>query len=108
MKFEVLLTHDAQRDLLDIHAWIEESDGPAKAGHVSGRLERAIESLGDTPDRGAWPGELEALGIREYRQVHFKPYRMICRVVGKRVFVVLVADGRRDMQTLLSRRLLGA
>lgn len=108
MKLEVLLTHDALRDLLEIHAWIAGKDGPARAGHVFERLERAIESLAASPGRGAWPKELEALGIREYRQIHFKPYRVIYRVVGKRVFVVLVADGRRDMQTPLSRRLLGA
>jgi toxin ParE1/3/4 len=49
---------------------------------------------------------LLALGIREYRQAFFKPYRLIYRVIGKRVFIYLIADGRRDMQSLLSRRLL--
>jgi toxin ParE1/3/4 len=51
---------------------------------------------------------LLALGIREYRQTFFKPYRMICRIAGKRVYVYLIADGRRDMQTLLGRRMLRA
>ena len=36
-----------------------------------------------------------------------KPYRVIYRIMGKRVFVYLIADGRRDMPTLLERRLLG-
>jgi toxin ParE1/3/4 len=47
------------------------------------------------------------LGIREYRQAHFKPYRLIYRVTGKQVFIYIIADGRRDMQALLSRRMLG-
>lgn len=51
--------------------------------------------------------ELLALGIREYRQTHFKPYRLIYRVSGKQVIIYLIADGRRDMQTLLMRRMLG-
>jgi len=51
---------------------------------------------------------LLALGIREYRQTFFKPYRIIYRVAGKRVYVYLIADGRRDMQTLLARRMLRA
>ena len=38
----------------------------------------------------------------------FQPYRVIYRVVGERVYVYLIADGRRDMQGLLQRRLLGA
>jgi len=47
------------------------------------------------------------LGIREYRQTIFKPYRMIYRIIGKTVYIYLIADGRRNMQALLERRLLG-
>ncbi len=47
------------------------------------------------------------MGIREYRETRFKPYRVIYRIMGRRVFVHLIADGRRDMRTLLERRLLG-
>lgn len=61
--------------------------------------------MAENPERGSRPKELLALGIREYRQVFFKPYRAIYRVIGRRVYVYLVADGRRDMQTLLARRL---
>ena len=64
------------------------------------------EHLATLPDRGAHPKELTALGIREYRQAYLKPYRVIYRVVGKQVFIYLIADGRRDMRTLLARRLL--
>lgn len=37
-----------------------------------------------------------------------KPYRLIYRIVGEAIVVYLIADGRRDMQSLLARRLLGA
>jgi len=36
-----------------------------------------------------------------------KPYRVIYRIMENQVFVYLIADARRDMQTLLERRLLG-
>lgn len=107
MRFEVLLTEDAARDLEEIYDYIDEYDDPAKAVHVLERLESAIESLATNSRRGSYPKELLALGIREYRQVFFKPYRMIYRIVGRRVYVYLIVDGRRDMQTLLARRLLG-
>ena len=38
----------------------------------------------------------------------FKPYRLIYRVHSKQVIVYVVTDGRRDMASLLARRLLGA
>jgi hypothetical protein len=33
---------------------------------------------------------------------------LICRVTGSQAFIDLIADGRRGMQSLLERRLLGA
>ena len=45
------------------------------------------------------------LGIREFSEVFFKPYRIIYRVERSTVYVYLIADGRRGIQTLLSRRL---
>jgi toxin ParE1/3/4 len=105
MRFEVLLTEDAARDLEEIHDYITANDDPAKADHVLARLEATLESLVANPERGSCPRELLALGIREYRQVFFKPYRMIYRIMGRHVYVYLIADGRRDMQ--LHRRPVG-
>jgi toxin ParE1/3/4 len=64
--------------------------------------------LSEFPERGAFPKELAALGIREYRESFFKPYRIIYRIMDKDVYVLLIVDGRRDMHTLLQRRLLDA
>jgi len=55
-----------------------------------------------------YPKELAAVGIRDYRQAVFKPWRVVYRVIGDRGVVYLIVDGRRDMQTVLARRLLGA
>lgn len=59
------------------------------------------------PDKDNFPKELEAFGNREFRQIFFKPYRLIYQVAGKYVTVMRVVDGRRDVPTLLADRLLG-
>ena len=64
--------------------------------------------LSTFPERGSHPKELLALGVRDYRQIFFKPYRLIYRIVERRVYVFLIVDGRRDMQSLLARRLFEA
>lgn len=107
MHFEVVLTEDAERDLEDIVDHIATHDSPQNAEHVLGRILEIAESLSGAPTRGSQPKELRGLGDQEYRQVFFKPYRLIYRVVEERVVIYLIADGRRDMQTLLARRLLG-
>lgn len=106
--FEVLLTQGAEQDLEAIHDYIAEFDCVANAIQVLDRLMDVVESLSRLPQRGSYPKELASLGIKEYRQTAFKPYRVIYRVSGSQVIVHLIADGRRDMQSLLARRLLGA
>ncbi|MDF2809632.1 MAG: plasmid stabilization protein [Microvirga sp.] len=107
-KFQILLTEGAEQDLESIHDYIAEFDCVASANRVLNQLVEVVESLSRHPERGSYPKELVALGIKEYRQTSFKPYRAIYRVTGVQVTIYLIADGRRDMQSVLARRLLGA
>ncbi|MCK7598416.1 type II toxin-antitoxin system RelE/ParE family toxin [Microbulbifer sp. CAU 1566] len=112
MAYSIFLTNDAALDLQELCNYIQTVDLKEKADRVLDRLQEVINSLAEQPEqpeqpeRGAYPNELSALGIREYREVYFKPYRVIYRVNGQKVFVLLIVDGRRDMQRLLQRRLL--
>ena len=108
MPFRVLLTNDAARDLEELYDYIALHDAPRKADYVLDQIEKAFSRLSEFPERGAYPKELLTLGIREYREIFFKPYRIIYRVLEKKVYVLLIVDGRRDMQSLLQRRLLNA
>jgi toxin ParE1/3/4 len=107
-KYRVLLTRGAEQDMESIYDYIAEFDDPANADNVLDQLMATAEKLAVMPERGSYPKELVGLGIKEYRQVFFKPYRLIYRVMGKDVVVYVIADGRRDMQSLLTRRLLEA
>ena len=104
----MFLTDAALRDLETIDDYIYSFDSARKADDVLQKIETALESLAELPLRGAHPKELLQLGIRDYREIYFKPYRIIYRTGGQRVDVYLITDGRRDMQSLLSARLLGA
>jgi toxin ParE1/3/4 len=106
--FDVLLTEGAEQDLEAIHNYVAEFDCVANANYVLDRLMEVMESLSRFPERGSYPKELVSLGIKEYRQTSFKPYRVIYRVTGNQAIIYLIADGRRDMQSVLARRLLGA
>jgi toxin ParE1/3/4 len=108
MLYDVSLTKDAERDLEPIYSYIAAHDSRASADRVLDRLVKATEALRTSPDRGAYVNELRPLGISEYRQIFFKPYRLIYRVHSKQVIIYVLSDGRRDMESLLARRLLGA
>ena len=106
MSSAVRLTDDAARDLDEIFDYLSRQDAPGRAEHVLERIEQVFQALSAFPDRGSYPRELLELGNREYREVLFKPYRIIYRVMGDGVYVLVIADGRRDMRALLQRRLL--
>jgi toxin ParE1/3/4 len=105
--FQVVLTEAAENDLEDIITYIANHDSLRAAQHVLSRILEIADSLVAEATRGTPPRELRALGDQEYRQVFFKPYRLIYRVVGEQVVIYVITDGRRDMQSLLARRLLG-
>ena len=106
--FEVLLTRGAEQDLEAIYDYICEFDCVASANCVLDALMAVVETLSRLPERGSYPKELVGLGIKEYRQTFFKPYRVIYRVADTKVIIYMILDGRRDMQTVLARRLLGS
>lgn len=106
MKYQVVVTDDAERDLEEIYTYIAGADSAQNAEYVLDGVLAATDVLASSPERGSVPKELRGLGISEYRQILFKPYRVIYRVMDKQVVIYLIVDGRRDMQSLLSRRLL--
>ena len=108
MGFAVLLTNDTARDLDEIYNYIARQDSPQKADYVLERIEEEFSSLSEFPERGTYPKELLTLGIRDYREIFFKPYRIIYRVIDNIVYILLIVDGCRDMQSLLQWRLLNA
>lgn len=105
MKYTVELTRSAEADLNNLIEWIAGNDSTEHALHVLHQIQTKLKSLSQQPERGSIPAELRNLGIDRYRQIFFKPYRIIYRVKDQRVIVYLLADGRRDMTTLLQRRL---
>lgn len=102
----VLLTADAERDLLELYRYVATNDSSAKARRLLDNIEKTINGLSTLPRWGHYPPELERIGILEFREVFFKPYRIIYEVVGQNVFVHCVLDGRRDLVELLQMRLL--
>lgn len=106
MKYQVFITGDAERDILDLYDYILSSDSIGSADYVYKNIKENCLRLSDFPSKGHYPLELERIGITEYREIHFKLYRIIYQLIGDKVFIHCVLDGRRDLQEILERRLL--
>ncbi len=106
MKYSVFLVEEAERDLREISRYVARNDSPEKADRLLVNIEKTVMKLDALPLRGHIPPELERIGVMEYREVFFKPYRIIYQVAERIVHVYCVLDGRRDLQDLLQDRLL--
>jgi len=106
VKYTVHLVIDAENDLLDIYRYVARHDSAEKAGRLMDNLEKTMTKLETLPLRGHHPPELERIGVLEFREIFFKPYRIIYQVNNKDVYVHSVLDARRDLQEILQQRML--
>ena len=106
MSYQVLLVAEAEEDIFDIYRYVLAGDGRDRADHVLAKLQETCQSLAQMPGKDHVPPELERIGVRDYIEIHFKPYRIMYQIVDKKVFIHGVLDGRRALQDVLERRLL--
>lgn len=106
MRFTVHLIEDAEKDLLDIYQYIAINDSVEQADRLLDHLEETVQKLETFPMRGHTPPELERIGVFDFKETHYKPFRIIYEIRKSEVFVHCVFDGRRDLQELLQNRVL--
>lgn len=104
--YEVVVDTDAEEDLFDIYRYVAFNDSLERADKLIARLNRTCFSLQRLPLRGHIPPEMHDIGVSQFREIRFKPYRIFYSMEARRVIIHCVLDGRRDMQTLLQERLL--
>ena len=106
MSFKVVILNAAKQDLKELRDYIVRSFSHAVWLSTSLKTRDAMEVLGSSPQIGNVPPELELLRVGDYRQVISGMNRIIYEVRQDVVFIHAVVDVRRDMVSLLTKRLL--
>ena len=106
MKYKVNIISDAENDLFEIYKYVYLNDSENNAEKLYSNLYQKCLLLKEFPERGHIPPELKLLDIVDFLEIHYRPYRIIYRIIKKEVFVHCIIDGRRDVQKLLQERLL--
>jgi len=107
-RYKVHYLASARNNLYELLNFLAEKESSERARAVLDSIRKLCNDLQSMPERGHVPPELEEMGSRKFLELHFKPYRIIYQVSERIVYIHLVCDGRRDMQSLLRRRLLSA
>ena len=106
MKYKVLIDPKAKHDLKDIFIYVAVNDNLISANKLLDAIRGACYNLEKFPERGHIPVELLSTGINRYLEIHFKQYRIIYEIDQNTVYIHFVLDGRRNIQDILSDRLL--
>jgi len=94
----------AHDDLDAIVSYIAE-DGVANALAVAERIEARATTLVTQPASGRLVPELRWHGVTRFQELIERPWRIVYRIEAKRVVVVAILDGRRNLEDLLLDRL---
>lgn len=106
MKYEVRIDPLAQHDMKEIFLYVAFNDSIDAANQLIDKIEETCYKLEKQPIRGHVPEELRGTGIKKYLGIHYKPYRIIYEVKKEIVYIHSVLDGRRNIQEILSERIL--
>ncbi len=103
--YQVKWALPASLDLIEIAEFIAE-DSPLNARKIVKKIREQISKLKTVPERGRVVPELATHGITQYREMIMPPWRVLYQIDEKVVYVVLVVDGRRNLEDILFRRLM--
>jgi len=85
LNHQVIIIDDAEDDLFEIYAYILKHDSRSSAEYVLNEI--VCSSLEHMPQRGHVPPELSRINVPQFLELHFKPYRIIYEIEGKKVFI---------------------
>ncbi|MCP4136728.1 MAG: type II toxin-antitoxin system RelE/ParE family toxin [bacterium] len=100
MNYTVAWSKNAENSLDDILNYIIENDGANIAQKIYKRIQKKTTLLKVSPLQGSSVSELKTFG-KKYRQVIEKPWRIIYKIDNDIITVLLVIDGRRDLEEIL-------
>jgi toxin ParE1/3/4 len=106
MNNKVIILPEARDDLVDIYLYISKHDSINSADSLLYKLEKKCLSLKNSPERGHTVPELGRIYVEGFREIHFKPYRIIYQCIIDVVYIHAILDGRRELQEFLERRIL--
>lgn len=106
MRYKVVLAHQAKLDLDDLKNYIIKNHSQKSWQECLSKLKNSIKTLKTFPQAGNIPTELENINLSQYRQIISGMNRIIYEIRETTVFIYLICDSRKDMKSILTRRLL--
>ena len=103
---KVVILDSAAQDLKELRSYIIEEFSRETWLKTFGTIKTSIRNLAKFPLLGGTPPELDVLQLTQYRQILTGKNRIIDEPRPDALYIHIVVDARRDMKSLLIRRLM--
>ena len=106
MIYKVFWTNSAENDLREIIDYMTANGEIGNAYRIFTKIKNRVTLLKTSPEQGRHLPEFEIFKNRKYREIIVKPWRIIYKIEKQEVIVLLVIDGRRNLEDILFDRLI--
>ncbi|MFZ3041354.1 MAG: type II toxin-antitoxin system RelE/ParE family toxin [Thiobacillus sp.] len=106
MSLQIVFLNSAEHDLKELKIYMVKNFDKDTWQASYTKIKDAVNTIRTFPLGGNVPEELERLNLTQYRQVIAGMNRIIYEVRQEIIYIHIVCDTRKDMKSLLTRRLL--
>ncbi len=96
----------AEEDLKELRRYILRTFGETAWQDSYRKIKDSVRVLQTAPESGSVPEELADLQLGRYRQLVSGLNRILYEIRADALYIHIICDSRKDMRTLLSRRLI--
>ena len=103
-RYNVYWTKEATIDLYEILEYISYDD-VIVAKKIYRNIKIKCSKLKNNPEKYRIIPELADMGIYNYREIIYSPYRIVFKITKPDIYVFAVIDSRRDFESIIFNRL---
>ena len=100
---EIIWTKTARIDLNEIIEYIA-IDSVDIALKKYYEIKESTKQLNKFPEQGRIVPELKHENIMKYREIIISPWRLLYKIEEKKIYIMAVIDGRRNIEDILMKR----
>jgi plasmid stabilization system protein ParE len=103
--YSVVWVDSAKNELFEIIEYIA-IENQLNAKNIYKNIKRKADSLSMLPYKGRIVPEFQQFEINLYREIIESPWRIIYRIHEKRVVIMTILDGRRDVEDIIFQKII--
>jgi len=106
MRYEIIWSKDAGDELAEIISYIKYNTGKMTAEKIYTKIMNKIKQISENPEGRRIVPLLREFGINYIHQININPWILFYKVGNKKMEIISIIDGRRNLEEILYRKML--